>query len=231
MNSDLSILQNSIGYQFKSEELLRHALRHSSYINEHGLAKKECNERLEFLGDAVLELVSSDFIFIQYPDMPEGKLTRLRASLVCELSLAFDARAFGLQDFILLGKGEESTGGRGKDSVVADACEALIGAIYLDGGLEPAKTFILKHILNDHTEKQMFRDSKTALQEISQRLFQKTPVYELVGEAGPAHERVFTSNVLIGDKVFGTGSGRTKKAAEQNASREALQRLKQNDRR
>jgi len=226
MNSDLSILQNSIGYKFKDESLLQHALRHSSFTNEHSLAKKECNERLEFLGDAVLELVSSDFIFIEYPEMPEGKLTRLRASLVCEPSLAFDARAFGLQDFIMLGKGEESTGGRNKDSVIADACEALIGAIYQDGGIEPAREFILKHILNDHTEKQSFKDSKSSLQETSQRLFQKTPVYELTGEEGPAHDKVFTSRVLIGGEVYGTGSGRTKKAAEQNASREALERIK-----
>ena len=229
MMSDLSFLQRSIGYTFHDPALLEHALRHSSYTNEHNMSKKECNERLEFLGDAVLEIVCSDFIFHEYPDMPEGKLTRLRASLVCEPALSFDARAFDLQEFIKLGKGEESTGGRNKDSVVADACEALIGAIYLDGGMDPARTFIMTHVLNDHTQKHMFTDSKTALQELSQRIFQKTPVYELVGEEGPAHDRIFTSRVLIGDKVFGNGTGRTKKNAEQNASFEALKRIKENN--
>ena len=226
MNSDLTILQKSIGYTFRDERLLEHALRHSSYSNEHGMPKTECNERLEFLGDAVLELVCSEFLYDTYPDLPEGKLTRMRASLVCEPALAYDAGEFGLNEYIILGKGEDASGGRQKDSVVSDACEALIGAIYLDGGLAPAKTFILTHILNDHTEKHLFSDSKTALQELSQHRFRVGPVYRIVGEAGPAHQKLFTAQVLINDIVYGEGTGHTKKAAEQNASLEAVRRLK-----
>ncbi len=226
MNHNLTALQNAIGYTFRDISLLEHALRHSSYINEHNLKKTACNERLEFLGDSVLELVSSEFLFKTYPKMPEGKLTRLRASLVCEPALSFDARAFSLNEYILLGKGEESTGGREKDSVIADACEALIGAIYLDGGIGEARRFILDHILNDHTEKNLFIDSKSTLQEMSQSLYQKTPVYELIGETGPAHNKEFFVRVRIGDEAFGEGSGKTKKSAEQKASYEAIRRIK-----
>ena len=229
MKTDLNILQNSIGYRFKDPSLLEHALRHSSYTTEGGMPKNECNERFEFLGDAVLELVCSTFLFHYYPDMPEGKLSRLRASLVCEMALAYDARMFDLQDYIFMGKGEEATGGREKDSVIADACEALIGAIFLDSGFETAREFILTHVLNDHTEKHIFTDSKTMLQELSQSLFKKTPVYKLVSEKGPAHNKVFTSKVLIGNESFGEGTGKTKKAAEQNASFHALKKIKGGD--
>ena len=226
MKHDLTILQKSIGYSFKDISLLERALRHSSFTNEHGLQKKECNERLEFLGDSVLELVSSEFLFTTYPDMPEGKLSRLRASLVCEPALAYDARAFSLNEYLLFGKGEESTGGRNKDSVVADALEAVVGAIYLDGGLDHARQFILEHILNDHTEKKLFIDSKSALQELAQSRYQKTPVYRLTGETGPAHDKVFEAEVLIGDESFGKGVGKTKKSAEQMASYNAIKRIK-----
>lgn len=226
MNSDLTVLQNSIGYTFRNKELLEHALRHSSFSNEHNMPKTECNERLEFLGDAVLEMVSSEFLYLEYPEMPEGKLTKLRASLVCEPALAYDARAFSLNEYIILGKGEETTGGREKDSVVSDACEALIGAIFLDGGIAPAKEFILSHILNDHTEKNLFSDTKTALQEISQHLFRTGPEYRIIGETGPAHNKTFTAQVLISNEVYGEGTGHTKKAAEQKASLEAVKRLK-----
>ncbi len=225
MKTDLAVLQASIGYSFRDPELLRHALRHSSYTNEHNLSKNDCNERMEFLGDAVLETVCSDFLYRMYPDVPEGELTKMRANLVCEPALAFDARAFSLQDYILLGRGEEITGGRNRDSIVSDACEALIGAIYLDGGMTSAEAFILSRVLNDHEQKTLLRDSKSALQEMTQGQFGCAPEYRLLEEKGPAHNRVFSVQVLIDGKKYGTGSGKTKKAAEQMASYEAVKKL------
>ena len=142
-------LEGKIGYCFQDQELLKHALRHSSYVNEKHMKKHECNERLEFLGDAVLEVVSSEFLFFEHQTMPEGELTKKRASMVCEPALAFCARDIDLGEYLLLGKGEEATGGRKRDSVTSDAMEALIGAIYLDGGFASAKEFIHRFILND----------------------------------------------------------------------------------
>lgn len=223
---EFSGLEERIGYTFKNKQLLKHAMVHSSYVNEHGLNREACNERLEFLGDAVLELVSSDFLYSCYPTNPEGELTKLRASLVCEPALAFDARQFALPGYLLLGKGEDMTGGRTRDSIVSDACEALIGAIYLDSGLETAKQFIMNHILNDHENKKLFYDSKSILQEITQRDMDATPEYEIIAESGPAHAREFTAQVLVAGKVLGSGSGRTKKQAEQHASYQALIKLK-----
>ena len=225
-NESLEILQKTIGYSFRNITLLEHALRHSSFINEHKMDRKNCNERLEFLGDAVLELVSSAFLYRAYPDMPEGELTKLRASLVCEPALAYDARQMDLQSYLQLGKGEEQTGGRTRDSIVSDACEAVIGAIYLDGGLEPARAFILEHILNDAENKKLFYDSKTVLQEITQREFETAPEYRIVSESGPAHSKTYTAQVAVNGEVLGEGSGRTKKGAEQQASYYAIQRLK-----
>ena len=154
-------LEQIIGYTFQNKKLLKQALTHSSYANEKKLGKLGCNERLEFLGDAVLELISSDFLYAKFTQVPEGELTKKRASLVCEPSLAYCARQFGLPQYLLLGKGENMTGGRNRDSIVSDATEALLGAIYLDGGFEPAKDFVLKFILNDIEHKQLFYDSKT----------------------------------------------------------------------
>ena len=157
-------LEQIIGYTFQNKKLLKQALTHSSYANEKKLGKLGCNERLEFLGDAVLELISSDFLYAKFTQVPEGELTKKRASLVCEPSLAYCARQFGLPQYLLLGKGENMMGGRNRDSIVSDATEALLGAIYLDGGFEPAKDFVLKFILNDLEHKQLFYDSKTILQ-------------------------------------------------------------------
>ena len=168
MNRDLKKLEETIGYSFHNKRLLSHAMTHSSYANEHRWEKTRCNERLEFLGDAVLELVSSDFLFHTYGDLPEGDLTKTRASLVCEPTLAFCAEQIELGEYLLLGKGEEATGGRRRHSVVSDGLEALIGAIYLDGGFASAKEFILRFILNDIEHKQLFYDSKTILQEMVQ---------------------------------------------------------------
>ena len=166
-------LEQIIGYTFQNKKLLKQALTHSSYANEKKLGKLGCNERLEFLGDAVLELISSDFLYAKFTQVPEGELTKKRASLVCEPSLAYCARQFGLPQYLLLGKGENMTGGRNRDSIVSDATEALLGAIYLDGGFEPAKDFVLKFILNDIEHKQLFYDSKTILQELIYKLLDK----------------------------------------------------------
>ena len=167
-NKNLSELMDKINYQFKDINLLKNALTHSSYANEKTIKKYKDNERLEFLGDAVLELTSSDYIYKNYSNMNEGQMTRLRASIVCEPTLAICARAIGIDNFIMLGKGEELTGGRKRDSIVSDACEAVIGAIYLDGGFANAKEFVKSFILNDLESKQLFYDSKTILQEVVQ---------------------------------------------------------------
>jgi ribonuclease-3 len=227
MNNNLETLESKIGYHFQDRKLLIQALTHSSYANEKKLGKKGCNERLEFLGDAVLELVSSEFLYNKYPDIPEGELTKKRASMVCEPSLAYCAREFGLPQYLLLGRGEDLTGGRNRDSIVSDATEALLGAIYLDGGFANAKEFVSKFILNDMEHKQLFYDSKTILQEIVQENFSQGLEYRLVKEEGPDHNKSFTVIVLINGQEMGQGSGHTKKAAEQAAAYEAIRRIKQ----
>lgn len=218
MEYTLNELEKRIGYSFQDKKLLEHAMIHSSYANEHHLGKLGCNERLEFLGDAVLEVVSSDFLFRTFPEMPEGDMTKTRASLVCEPTLAFCAQEIDLGGFLLLGKGEDATGGRGRDSVVSDAMEALIGAIYLDGGFANAKEFINRFILKDLENKKLFYDSKTILQEIVQAHFKEELSYHLVGEEGPDHDKTFQVELQIGEQVYGIGKGRTKKSAEQEAA-------------
>ena len=226
METNLKKLEQVIGYEFKNQRLLAHALTHSSYANEKHWDKTKCNERLEFLGDAVLELLSSDFLFKNYGTMPEGEMTKLRASLVCEPTLAFCAESISLGDYLLLGKGEDLTGGRKRPSVVSDAMEAMIGAIYLDGGLANAKEFVHRFILNDIEHKQLFYDSKTILQEIVQAEFKDGLTYELLKEDGPDHNKTFEVCVKIGDRVIGHGAGRTKKAAEQVAAYHGICELK-----
>ena len=222
MSKKLHELEGRIGYRFTDRQLLTQAMTHSSYANEHRLNKLECNERLEFLGDSVLEVVSSDFLYHKYPERPEGDLTKIRASIVCEPTLAYCAEDIDLGAYLLLGKGEEATGGRGRASVVSDAMEALIGAIYLDGGFANAKEFILRFIMNDIEHKQLFFDSKTILQERIQAHHADTLHYELVGEEGPDHLKQFIVEARLGDRVIGRGVGRTKKAAEQEAAYHAL---------
>lgn len=215
-------LENRIGYQFKDRALLRQALTHSSYANEQKINKLKDYERLEFLGDAVLELVSSDFLFHENPQMPEGKLTKLRSSMVCEPALAYCARDLELGEYMLLGKGEEATGGRGRDSITSDAMEAVIGALYLDGGFEAAHDFIHRFVLSDLENKILFYDSKTVLQEMIQTDSTSQFQYELKGEEGPDHNKEFLVDALLNGKVIGSGRGRTKKAAEQQAAYEAI---------
>ena len=220
-------LEGKIGYCFQDQELLKHALRHSSYVNEKHMKKHECNERLECLGDAVLEVVSSEFLFFEHQTMPEGELTKKRASMVCEPALAFCARDIDLGEYLLLGKGEEATGGRKRDSVTSDAMEALIGAIYLDGGFASAKEFIHRFILNDLENKKLFFDSKTILQEIVQGSSDEHVSYELIREEGPDHNKTFCTAVRIGGRTYGEGEGRTKKASEQQAAYQAILRLQE----
>ena len=207
-----------IGYHFHDEKLLRQALTHSSFANEKHLKKHSDNERLEFLGDAVLEIISSEFLYKEYPDKPEGELTKLRASIVCEPTLALCTKDIALGEYLLLGKGENQTGGRGRKSILSDALEAVIGAIYLDGGFANAKEFIHRFILKDLENKKLFFDSKTILQEIVQANFKEVISYHLIGEEGPDHNKTFRVAVHIGEEEYGVGEGRTKKAAEQEAA-------------
>lgn len=215
-----------IGYHFHDEKLLRQALTHSSFANEKHLKKHSDNERLEFLGDAVLEIISSEFLYKEYPDKPEGELTKLRASIVCEPTLALCTKDIALGEYLLLGKGEDQTGGRGRKSILSDALEAVIGAIYLDGGFANAKEFIHKYILTDIEHKQLFYDSKTILQEIVQENGTQPVEYILVKEEGPDHNKNFTVEARVNGKVMGQGSGHTKKAAEQAAAYQAIRVLK-----
>lgn len=218
---ELKKLEEKIGYEFKDKGLMVQALTHSSFSNEQKINKFKNYERLEFLGDAVLELLSSRFFYENYPDMSEGQMTRRRSSMVCEPALAFCARDLSLGNFILLGKGEEATGGRMRDSIISDVMEAVIGAIYLDGGIEKANEFVQKFILSDLENKQLFYDSKTILQEKVQKEGLDL-VYELVSESGPDHDKVFVVEAVIDGKTVGKGQGRNKKSAEQQAAYQVL---------
>lgn len=215
-------LEGRIGYSFKDKGLIKQALTHSSYANEMRILKSGNYERLEFLGDAVLEMVSSDFLFSKYPTMPEGQLSKLRASLVCEPALSLAAKKIELEKYYLLGKGEEATGGRDKDSIACDIMEAVIGAIYRDSGIEEAKKYIFKYILDDIEQKKLFYDAKSSLQELAQSKYKQVLTYKVIYEKGPEHEKEFGVEALMGDKVLGRGKGRSKKLAEQHAAYEAL---------
>lgn len=217
-------LEKVIGYRFSDQALLEQALTHSSYAHEHRGQKD--NERLEFLGDAVLELVSSDYLFHNYSEYPEGELTKLRASIVCEPSLAMCAEMIGLGRYLRLGFGENQAGGRERASITSDALEALIGAIYLDGGFANAKDFVTGFVLNDLENKKLFYDSKTILQEIVQRDFTEPLSYELLAEEGPDHDKKFRMQARIGERAYGIGTGHTKKAAQQVAAYETILQLR-----
>lgn len=225
MRIDLKELESAIGYEFSSKQLLTHALTHSSYTNDRKMDKKMCNERMEFLGDAILEMISSEYLYKNYSEKDEGELTKLRASLVSEKPLASVASSIQLGNYLFLGHGEERTGGRSRDSVTSDAVEALIGAIYLDGGIEPAKKFVHHFILNDIENKQLFYDSKTVLQEMIQKYHKGTLKYVLVKEEGPDHDKSYGMNAVVDDRIVGYGEGRTKKAAEQEAAYNAIKSM------
>ena len=215
-------LEEKIGYTFRNKKLLKQALTHSSFANEQKINKWDDYERIEFLGDAVLELVSSEYLYRENPRLSEGELTKMRSSMVCEPALAYCARDIDLGKFIFLGKGEEATGGRGRESITSDVLEAISGAVYLDCGLEAAKAFIDRFVLSDLEHKQLFYDSKTILQERVQKRGKGKLHYILVEESGPEHDKLFRVEAMIDDCKIGEGSGRTKKHAEQQAAYQAL---------
>ena len=218
-------LEKKLNYTFRNQELLREALNHSSYANEHRSQGLGSNERLEFLGDSVLGFVTAEYLFARHPDLPEGDLTRIRAALVCEQSLHEVAQKLNLGSYLKLGKGEETGGGRTRPSILADATEALLAAVYLDGGIGSARKIIRKFILDSEEEKSASRDYKTALQELVQRESGQVLTYRLTGESGPDHAKTFCMEVQLNGKAIGAGQGRSKKEAEQAAARAALQAL------
>ena len=223
-------LEEKLGYAFKNKDLLENALQHSSYANEHRGGGMRSNERLEFLGDAVLGVVTADYLFRKHPDLPEGDLTRLRAALVCEDSLHEVAQSLELGRHLKLGRGEEQGGGRRRPSILADATESVFAAVYLDGGMEAASELIHRVLLDKGREEaveERRRDFKTELQELVQRKSGSTLGYRLVGSTGPDHAKVFEAAVLLNGEVFSTGTGHSKKEAEQAAAGAALEKLQQ----
>ena len=222
----LGPLEENLGYKFKNIELLKTAVTHSSYANENKMKITENNERLEFLGDAILNLIVSHYLYKKYQDYPEGELTKIRATVVCESSLAFAARKINLGKYLLIGKGEETTGGRERDSILADASEALTGAIYIDSDFDTASKLLLKNFEEDIVyavaKGDLFIDYKTELQERFQRIKKSKIEYRVLKEVGPDHNKIFYMDVAVNDKTIGKGSGRNKKEAEQMAAKEAL---------
>ena len=219
-------LQEAIGYRFRNVSLLENALSHSSYANEHYHNSLMSNERLEFLGDSILGMAVAEYLYRNFPDRHEGELTRMRADMVCEKSLAVIANRLELGKYLLLGHGEETGGGRERDSTLADAVESIIAACYLDGGYEAALRFIRKFVLSDIPVEQYHNvDYKTMLQERVQQKRDQVLSYHLIAEEGPSHDKHFLSEVCLNGKVIGTGSGSSKKRSEQEAARAAIQKL------
>lgn len=222
---NLDQLENKINYTFKNKKNIILAMTHSSFANENKNAKLQSNERLEFLGDAVLNIVTSENIYLKYSELAEGDMTKARANIVCEQSLMKCANNIGIGGFLMLGKGEELTGGRTRPSILSDAFEALIGAIYLDGGMKNAKQFILSQmekLIQDSITGIVFMDFKTQLQEIVQKDGESKITYEIIDEKGPDHDKVFVAQVKVSDRIIGKGNGKSKKEAEQAAARAAL---------
>ncbi len=222
----LNELQKNLEYSFKDLELLETALTHSSYANENNLHPSKSNQRLEFLGDTIINLVVSEYLYNKYPFYPEGELTKIRAKVVCESSLALVARKIKLGDYLLLGKGEESTGGRKRDSILADASEAITGAVFLDSDYDTVKQFLVSRFETDIVRAvakgNLFIDYKTQLQEKLQKITKERISYNVTREEGPDHNKIFYVDVFLGSDVIGSGFGRNKKEAEQLAAREAL---------
>lgn len=222
----MNTLETKLGYQFQNPKLLDHALTHSSYANEHHLGSISSNERLEFLGDSVLGMIVADHLYRTFPDLPEGDLTRIRANLVCEGSLVLVAKEWDLGRYLKLGKGENACGGRSRPSILADAVEAVLAAVFLDGGLEHDRDIIQRFLL-DRMEQvnRASRDHKTYLQELVQRKSGQVLSYELIGESGPDHNKTFQMQVLLNSQPIGQGTGHSKKEAEQAAANAAIERL------
>lgn len=226
MKEKVEKLEQVIGYTFKDKLLVKRALTHTSFANEQKINKNGDYERLEFLGDAVLELLTSEYIYLNNSKMGEGAMTKLRSMTVCEPSLAQSAKQIDLSEYILLGKGESAMGGRKRDSIISDVMEALIGALYLDGGMEAAKRFVHQYILTDIKDKKVVYDAKSSLQELVQKRKAGQITYVLLAENGPEHNKEFECAVEIDGKRMGTGIGKNKKEAEQKAAAEALSFLK-----
>ena len=219
-------LENAIGYRFRNIQLLQNALTHSSYANERWHNSLLSNERLEFLGDSVLGMLVAEYLYRTFPDRPEGELTRMRADMVCEHTLATVANKIGLGEHLMLGHGEERLGGRSRESILADATESVIAACFLDGGLEAAAQFVKRYILVEvPVTRPNNMDYKTALQELVQQKKNQTLSYALVGQSGPDHDKQFDVEVSLNGTVVGTGSGRSKKRAEQMAAKAAIEKL------
>jgi ribonuclease-3 len=224
-NEDIKNLENLLGYTFKDKTLLDTAFSHRSFINECLIKGKQSYERLEFLGDAILEYVVSEYLFTNYKEISEGQLTKLRSSLVCEFTLSKISRELGYGKYIQLSKGERTTGGANRDSILCDLFESVLGALYLDGGIEVAKAYVIKYLLTDIEHKQLYHDSKTKIQEYVQKTPGSTIRYELVREEGPEHDKTYYVRLLIDEKEVADGSGHNKKNAEQEAAYKALQKL------
>ena len=221
----METLENKLQYTFRDRGLLSEALNHSSYANEHRSAQVSSNERLEFLGDSVLGFVTAEFLFKTYGKLPEGDLTRIRAALVCEQSLYEVARSLELGQHLKLGKGEEAGGGRERQSILADATEAVFAAVYLDGGMDEVRRLIHRVLLSKVPTAEERRDYKTTLQEIVQRKSGQVLTYHMIGESGPDHNKTFSFEVRLNDESIGQGNGHSKKEAEQDAARSALKKL------
>ncbi len=220
----LDALEKNLNYEFKNKNLLKNALTHSSYANEVRGAFTS-NERLEFLGDSILSIIVSEHIYNRFPNMPEGELTRLRSSLVCEKALCGFSRELGIGEHLLLGKGEDKGGGRERDSILADAFEAVLAALYIDGGMDVAKKHVMNFVLRElenANKKEVSKDYKTTLQEIIQRNPEEAVVYILKSESGPDHDKTFTVEVKLNSNVIGVGTGKSKKQAEEEAAKQAL---------
>jgi ribonuclease-3 len=225
--TDLAALQKTLGISFNDLSLLEQALVHSSYINENPGLATASNERLEFLGDAILDFIVAEELYQRFPNLSEGEMTKLRSSVVCRDALSRMARAISLGNYLYLGRGEEASGGRRKPANLASALEAIIAAIFLDQGLAAARDFVLR-VVNQELNKGAEADYKSKLQELIQARQQQTPTYQVIAVVGPDHDRTFTVEVRVGDNVLGRGSGKSKKAAEAEAARSALAQLSTN---
>lgn len=227
LNFDEKAIEQNIQYEFKNKELIKQALSHSSFINEMKRKGMESYERLEFLGDAVLELITSEFLFEEYKDLPEGQMTKLRASIVCEFTLSSVSELLHLGDYVLLSKGEALTGGRNRSSILCDLFESVLGAIYLDGGMEAAKKYVHSFLLTDIEHKTLFYDAKTTLQEMVQKNGKGIVNYEMIEEKGPDHNKSFVTAVYVDGIRLASGEGTSKKNAQQMAAYKAILKLRE----
>lgn len=228
LNYNEKAIEQNIQYEFNNKLLLKQALSHSSFINEMKKTGMESYERLEFLGDAVLELITSEFLFENYKELTEGQLTKLRASIVCEFTLSAVSEMLQFGEYVLLSKGEELTGGRHRSSILCDLFESVLGAIYLDGGMEPARIYVKTFLLTDIENKSLFYDAKTTLQEMVQKDGKGVVTYEILEESGPDHNKKFVTQVLVDDVPLAKGEGSSKKNAQQMAAYKAILKLRDN---